>query len=449
MKHYANNNNEAYKPARIRGRAYDERKTQPEPSRVPEGEKDPMELSAKLYRDTEPPKGHGVGRMIPMIVFLLFVFGFAVWFWVNPKSDFSESEKRPLAKFPDMSVSSPQEFFEKTSYVLSGDFGKDFETFYADQFPARKLWVGINAYSQKTAGINGADGVYKCKNGYLINKPKYDDNNLNRNLSVVEEFAQTACNVPTTVLIAPSTGYICNDVLPPFHLPYRDDETFDMISGRLSDKGIGFVDLREDFKTAYADGRQLYYKTDHHWTTEGAYTAYTALCRSLGLEPAARNTFMVERYNGFYGTAYSSSGFWLNEADKLEVWNNPKNTEEKISVTIYDGKNEDTINTHSMFFDSHDSENDKYPVFLDGNHALTTITNDNVKDGKIVVIKDSFSHCFAPFLAENFHTVILVDMRLYKGERVSDLISAEKPDQILCLYGMDNFAQDMDIPDLE
>ena len=446
MKHYANNNNEAYKPARIRGRAYDERKTQPEPSRVPEGEKDPMELSAKLYRDTEPPKGHGVGRMIPMIVFLLFVFGFAVWFWVNPKSDFSESEKRPLAKFPDMSVSSPQEFFEKTSYVLSGDFGKDFETFYADQFPARKLWVGINAYSQKTAGINGADGVYKCKNGYLINKPKYDDNNLNRNLSVVEEFAQTVGNVPTTVLIAPSTGYICDDVLPPFHLPYRDDETFDMISGRLSDKGIGFVDLREDFKTAYADGRQLYYKTDHHWTTEGAYTAYTALCRQLGLEPAARNTFMVERYNGFYGTAYSSSGFWLNEADKLEVWNNPKNTADSVNVMITEG--DKTEQFDSMFFYDHLKENDKYPVFIDGNHALTEITNKNAKGGTLLVIKDSFSHCMAPFLAENYSKVVLVDMRYYKLP-VSEIVKTINPERVLVLYGIDNLTTDTDLVWLE
>ena len=129
----------------------------------------------------------------------------------------------------------------------------------------------------------------------------------------------------------------------------------------------------------------------------------------------------------------------------MEVWNNPKNTEDKISVTIAESNR--TIESNSMFFYEHDKEDDKYPIFIDGNHALTEITNKNAKGGTIVVVKDSFSHCFAPFLAENYSKVILVDMRYYSQE-VSQIVKVEKPEQVLVLYGMDNFATDTDIVNL-
>ena len=143
------------------------------------------------------------------------------------------------------------------------------------------------------------------------------------------------------------------------------------------------------------------------------------------------------------GTTYSTGGFLLTPSETLEVWNNPANKEDKITVTITED-NEAPIVTHSMFFNEHDKDADKYPIFLDGNHALTTITNDNVKDGTLLVVKDSFSHCMAPFLADHYHKVILVDLRLYVLGRLSDLVAAEKPDQILVLYGIDNFAHDND-----
>ena len=97
-----------------------------------------------------------------------------------------------------------------------------------------------------------------------------------------------------------------------------------------------------------------------------------------------------------------------------------------------------------MFFYDHIDEDDKYPVFLDGNHALTEITNSNAKGGTLVMIKDSFSHCLAPFLAENYSKIIMVDMRYYKNS-VSDLIKAENPEQVLVVYGIDNIATDTDI----
>ena len=372
-----------------------------------------------------------IGKYIPAVVFLIFIYGMALWFLFSPKTDYSSSEKRYLQKFPDTNV-------EK---VLSGDFGSEFETFFADQFPQRNTWVGLNAYTALAEGNNGASGVYNCKNGYLINKPVSTDNSLDKNVGAVVDFAKTI-DAPTTVMLVPSTGYIADDVLPTFHDKYNDDEDISKISSTLSKEKIGFVDLRERFKSEYKNGSQLYYKTDHHWTTKGAYTGYQELCKALGITPIDDSTLKKDSYPDFYGTTYSSSGFWLTPPDNIEIWSNPKNSDKNISVKITEGANVKT--SGSMYFTDHLKEDDKYPVFIDGNHALTEITNTNAKNGTILLIKDSFSHSLAPFLAENYSKVVLVDLRYYK-ESVSQLVSAYSPEQVVVLYGIDNLATDTDI----
>ncbi|WP_295196918.1 DHHW family protein [Ruminococcus sp.] len=372
-----------------------------------------------------------IGKYIPAVVFLIFIYGMALWFLFSPKTDYSSSEKRYLQKFPDANV-------EK---VLSGDFGSEFETFFADRFPQRNTWVGLNAYTTLAEGNNGASGVYNCKNGYLINKPVSTDNNLDKNVGAVVDFAKTI-DAPTTVMLVPSTGYIADDVLPTFHDKYNDDEDISKISSTLSKEKIGFVDLRERFKSEYKNGSQLYYKTDHHWTTKGAYTGYQELCKALGITPIDDSTLKKDSYPDFYGTTYSSSGFWLTPPDNIEIWSNPKNSDKNISVKITEGANVKT--SGSMYFTDHLKEDDKYPVFIDGNHALTEITNTNAKNGTILLIKDSFSHSLAPFLAENYSKVVLVDLRYYK-ESVSQLVSAYNPEQVVVLYGIDNLATDTDI----
>ncbi len=379
------------------------------------------------YTDNRSKKG----KYIPAIVFLVFIYGLAVLFIFLPKLDYSSSEKRYLEKFPDVSLDT----------VSSGEFGSDFEKYFADHFPDRNLWVGLNAYYTLDIGNNGANGVYNCSNGYLINKPVSTDNRLSKNITAITDFA-SKIDAPLTVMLAPSTGYVVDDVLPVFHDKYNDDEYFESTAKSLSAAGADFVDLRERFKEEYKNGAQLYYKTDHHWTTRGAYTAYTELCKKLGTDAAAESKFGIESYSDFYGTTYSTSGFWLTEPDSIEVWKNPADTEKNIKVKITEGT--DTKEYNSMYFYRHLEEDDKYPVFLDGNHALTQITNTNAKGGTIVLIKDSFSHCLAPFLADNYSKVLLVDMRYYK-QNVSDLVKQENAEQVVVLYGIDNLATDTDI----
>ena len=396
--------------------------------------KNPMDSSEKLYLDSEPKPNLKSGklRFAPAVLFVAFIFGLAIWFVVNPKADYSSSEKRYLQQFPETSVDT----------VLSGEFSEKFETYFADHFPQRNMWVGLNSYYNLGIGLNGRNGVYNSADGYLINVPVDKENYVRKNIRVLAEFKEKIGDVPMTVMLAPSTGYIAADKLPLIHDSYNDDIYFAETAKTLGESGVNFVDLRETFKQKYAEGVQLYYRTDHHWTTDGAYEGYVKLCEKLGVQPADKDSFAKTAYGGFYGTTYSTSGYWLTKPDSITVYDNQENTDKNITVKI----SEDGKDNHygSMFFYNHIGEDDKYPVFLDGNHALTEIQNKNAKNGTIVVIKDSFSHSLAPFLAENYSKVVLVDLRYYK-QSVSDLIKKENPEQVVALYGIDNLATDTDI----
>lgn len=371
------------------------------------------------------------GRYLPAIIFVAFIFGMAIWFLVSPKEKYSSSEKRNLQQFPDISAEN----------ISNGNFGSEFESYFADHFPNRNLWVGLNAYYTLGTGNNGDGGVYFCSNGYLINKPISTDNRLLNNVAAITKFANDI-DVPVTVMFVPSTGYIARDVLPAVHDEYNDDVYFRNTEKTLSQNNISFVDLRQTFKEKYENGAQLYYKTDHHWTTAGAYAAYTKLCESLKITATHKEKFDIETYGEFYGTTYSTSGFWLTEPDNIEIWKNSDDTEKNIKVNITEGT--ETKEYDSMYFYDHLKEDDKYPVFIDGNHALTEITNSNAEGGTIILIKDSFSHCLAPFLADNYRKVVLVDMRYYKLS-VSDLVKKENAEQVIAVYGIDNIATDTDI----
>lgn len=365
-----------------------------------------------------------------------------ILFIILPKKEFSSSEKRYLEGFPTLN----------TETFFNGEFSDDFEVFLSDHTAFRNFWVGLNSYYNLALGNNCSTGIYHCKNGYLINDPP-KTNRLDVNVEVISEFAEKT-NIPTTVLAAPSTGYIVSDVLPKNHLKYNDDQLFYEMEVALSGSGVNFVNVINSFKTEYNNGTQLYYKTDHHWTSAGAYTAYCALGDYLDYTPHDKSEYHITSYDGFYGTTYSSSGFWLTKPDKIEIWDNKAN-DDNINVKITDGS--DVIHSKDMFFYDNLEQNDKYPVFLDGNHPLTEIENTAVdandvakKDSKskLLIIKDSFAHSLTPFLADHFNEIIMIDLRYYKSN-VSDLIKSEDFDQILVLYSIENLATDTDLVWLE
>ncbi|MCD8390576.1 MAG: hypothetical protein LUD03_01890 [Firmicutes bacterium] len=360
-------------------------------------------------------------------VFAAFIFGFAALFFALPKSEFSVNEKRTLASTPKFSAAS----------LMSGSFEEDTETYLTDHFPFKDSWVAMNSYFTLYTGRNGANGVYKCSDGYLINAPlTSDDEKFEENMAVIRAFCEKT-EVPVSVMIVPTTGAVEEDKLPKNHAPYNDDEYIDRAAELLSDCAE-FIDVRERFRALTANGEQLFYKTDHHWTSRGAYEAYRLFCA----DALSESEFEIESCGGFYGTTYSKSAFWREDGETIELWTHPAD----VKVTISDGVSEKT--SDDMFFRAHLDEADKYPVYLDGNHSYVRIENTGAAEGRLLLIKDSYAHCLAPFLALHNSVTDMVDLRYYLSS-VSELVSREKYDSILIVYGLENLVEFNDINILE
>lgn len=363
-------------------------------------------------------------------VFLVFTIALSAMFFILPKEDYSPSEKRFLAETPEVSL---ENFFDGklTTALEGGENGG----YIPDHFPFRSLFVGINSYWNLLTGSTASNGYYFSDDGYIITKPA-DTNRSDRNLQLINLFAASFDEV--YLMVVPSAGEMLSHKLPAVHSEYPDAGVYDYIAENKAEN-IRFMDLREYFGDCVVSDEQIFYRTDHHWTSFGAFVAYGYYCDALGLDFTPMEKFTVSEHQGFYGTTYSSSGYFLTEPDTLEIWEN-KNISDSIKVTITEGA--DSKEYDSMYFTDHLEEDDMYPVFLDGNHALVKIENEKAKsDQTLLLIKDSFAHCAAPFLAENYSEIVMVDLRYYKGS-VKDLAQQEDADDILFLYGMNNFCTD-------
>ena len=363
---------------------------------------------------------------ILIVIFLVFIFSISVLYIFLPKNEFSQTEKRYLTQFPETSFQT----------VKDGNFEQGFEKFLADQTPFRTFFVSLNSYFELIKGNNGFAGVYLGKDGWLIEKPFDRENNFDKNLRRINDFSKTV-DKPVYLLIAPTKGSIYTEYLPANSLDYYDKELITSVSEKAGN--INNINIVPDFEKNKND-TLLYYKTDHHWTTEGAFIAYNAVCDALNLNAVDISSYNKEIVKEFYGTSYSTSCYTLTKPDTLTIMRNAK-TNGSAKVIIEDGSKPEEYD--NMFFEDALETADKYVVFLNGNHGLERIITGN-SGGKLLLVKDSFAHCIAPFLAENFSEIIMVDLRYYK-KPLSGIIQNENPDQIMFLYGIDTFAESNDI----
>ena len=363
---------------------------------------------------------------ITTVGFCGFLIAMSLLFFLLPKQEMSETEKRVLEKAPEFS-------WENLS---SGKFGEDIESYMADHVPGRDFFVGVHSYSELLTGRQVTKDIYLAEGDRLVEKPLvWDETSAQRvhtNMAAVNALAQKV-DAPVELMIVPSAGWAVRDQIVGISDEYTDPELIGNIEA-LAGAEVKVRDIVSVFDS-YEDPGALYYRTDHHWTSLGAYTAYKSYMEQLGLPYTAREEFTVETVEDFKGTTHSRGALWLIPGEPLEMWTGKGN----ISVTF--DKSAESYN--KIFFKDRLQELDKYTVFLDGNHGQVVLENpDAPVDETILVIRDSYSNCLGPFLAETYKKVVLVDLRYY-SDAVADYCALEQVDRVLVLYSLYNFMTDM------
>ncbi len=371
-------------------------------------------------------------KNIPLIAgFCLLLAVINLSFFLLPKQEFSTNEKRVLQSAPKFSW----------NRLANGSLFSSIDSYISDHFSGRDFWVGFNAYYQQFCGLNAAGEIYQGKDGWLMERPVEPGKTFQDNVQVLEQFAKKT-ELPMTLLSVPTTGYIMEDKLPRLHDAYPDAGMLKTL--QTACKGnLEWADITNALLD-HSSG-DIFYHTDHHWTSRGAYQAYRVLAQMWGLPAADASEYKITAVNGFYGTAYSKSGLWAEKPDTVELWRDPF---VQTKVSVFDENKPFPTEQDGMFFEKHLEEADKYPVFLDGNHARVTITS-NVPSGKLLIVRDSFAHCLAPFLARHFQQIDLVDLRYFKEQTVSQMIEQNQYDQVLFVFGLASLAEERSIQWLE
>ncbi|MGG4442577.1 DHHW family protein [Brevibacillus fortis] len=352
------------------------------------------------------------------------------WNLLTPDKLFSESENRSLEQRASFSFRS----------LMSGTFASDVEKYIADQFAGRDIWIGLKSEAERMVGKKESNGVYLGKDGFLLQKftPPTEDT-LKAKVTAIHAFDEVTPALRKYVMLVPTAQSVLTDKLPsyatdPGELAYRTK-----VHQSLR-KQIHIVDV---YPALIANQDQsIYYKTDHHWTTHGAYYAYQELGKKMGFEPKTKQDFRMETVtNSFYGSLYSKSGYRHVRPDSIDLYL-PKKSQTYDVTYVDEQRRSDSLYEREKL-----EKKDKYTVFLGGNYGLIKISTENQEGRKLLVVKDSYANSLVPFLTHNFQEIYVVDLRYYDGD-IKKLIQEQHIHDMLLLYNVQTFFEDPSIQTL-
>ena len=336
-----------------------------------------------------------------------------------PDRYYSEREKRTLTQKPKFTVAN----------FISGEFSGELEKYLTDQVPLRDGWVTMKTYMELAIGKRESGGVYLCKDQYLMDKfTAYSKKQLTANVEALAELQSklAAEGIAMNTLLVPVAAQVLADKLP----AYAPTADYAAILQVLTDAGVDTTDMLSAL--AAHSSENIYYRTDHHWTSLGAYYAY---CAWRDIEPVAGEWTQEILCGNFRGTTWNKVPLPTVPAEEITPWYKHINR----SVSYNNGQYE----TDSIYERKYLSGSDQYAVFLNSNQAQTVIEGSG-KNGKLLLIKDSYGNTFSQFPVEDYAEVHVLDLRFFKGD-VAEYAKENSITDTLVLYGTQNFVKDLNI----
>lgn len=359
-----------------------------------------------------------------LILFITFISLFSLVDLLKTPKDFSELENRNLTQKPTFT----------SDRFISGKFSSSYEKYINDQFVLRDQWISLKSRAEFALGKIENNGIIYGKDHYLFDKLQtYSTSTVETNLGAIRHFLETY-SIPTTFALIPNSYAILEDKVPQGAYLLDQLTLIDQLYAALPDT-LHKLDLAPILQ-AHAD-ESIYYRTDHHWTTYGAYLGYSEWIRSLGMTPTPLTALNGILVPDFYGTYFSKAKNFNAISDTITYY--PIDAEVTIDGTAYPG----------LYDPDQWDTRDKYAGFLWGNNGVTVIKSPtaptpSTSPSKVIVFKDSFGNAFVPFLTAHFDEVHVIDLRALPL-KLSDYMAQHQFDQALILYNVTNFIQDTNI----
>lgn len=366
-----------------------------------------------------------------VITFCVILASLSVLFVLLPDREFSEQENRTLEQLPELSKDS---FF-------AGTFGREMNLYFADQFPMRDVFVKIKSGSELGFLKGENNGVLysydqlavKDFNAYRSRIHITEDTDriylesVGAQLASVNKLADTL-DIPLVTVIPPRTVDIADNS---FDYDRPDgNAVFELLKSNLSSE-TGYIDTQQLLCPLYENGEYVYYRTDHHWTTEGAYNVYIEIMKKLGKGGRVidKDEFEIEYIEGFSGTTAARGNFPFYKKDTIGIWHLPDDNDYEITA--------DEIALDGFYNRDYIDKSDKYSLFLDGTHDTTVIRKKNATEQRetLLIAKDSFANCLIPFLAREYDIIAL---NLATNTYISAFAANYNADAVLIVFNTEN-----------
>jgi len=339
-----------------------------------------------------------VQKYLSLILCGGFVLFFSLWCFFVRTPDYSDAERRALAKMPEITLES----------LKTGEFAKKFEEYTTDRFPLREGWRTVKAYTRQKVFLQKENNDLFVSDGH-IGKLEYPINH---------QMLDYAADLLNRVRAE--------------HFP--DNDTFITI---IPDKNKYIADLTMDYeglqeymyeKLSFCtpievDGllsAEDYYYTDSHWKQECIVDVAEHIAKQLGttIPSEYESTRLTEE---FYGV-YAGQSALFCKPDTITYLQND---------TIRDF----TVTGAAAVYDSKKAQGkDAYEFFLSGNQPLVSLKNPKGPAQKrLVVFRDSFACSLMPLLAQGYGEVVLVDLRYLNSAMLGQTVDFEGAD-VLFLY---------------
>ena len=357
-----------------------------------------------------------------LVVFSLFFIGLFALDMVTPDRSYSELENTTLSQRPAL-----------TQFTANGlnSYFTAYTKYVKDQVAGRDQWISLQSVVETTLLQKQQNGGILLGKEHMMFPRTYgllssEERTLPKNTAALTSLCQRYPG-KVNVLLAPAASDIYKENVPA-NAPLLDEDGYlDQLSAAVQAAGGSFVDVRQTL--AAHKSEYIYYRTDHHWTSLGAYYAY---CAWRGIEPNADEWTQEVLCDNFHGTTWNKVPLPSVPAEEITAWYKHANRH----VAYNDGQYE----TDSIYERQYLSGNDQYAVFLNSNQAQTVISGSG-QSGKLLLIKDSYGNTFSQFPVEDYAEVHVLDLRFFKGN-VVEYAKENSITDALVLYGTQNFVSD-------
>lgn len=367
------------------------------------------------------------GNIITAALFFAVLIVLPLITLFSKKESFSQLENRSLQKQPEFSFDS----------WFDGDFMDEFEAFVSDHFAGRVKWIEAKLRTELILGKKEINGIYITDSGLIEKTPEPDYTVMNKSITAINALADET-STPVYVMIAPTSAGVYTDRIPK-NAPQLDQHSIiDYVYSNLNTR-ISSIDVYDILNASRED--YIYYRNDHHWTSLGAYYAYSTAIQKLGFSPVPFSRYDIEHASSeFMGTYYSKTLYNGLQPDTIDIYT-AKYGSSVVSCTVSNAVGETTYD--SIYFREFLDVKDKYSLYLGTNQACIDIKTNLQSDKKILIFKDSYANSFVPFLTQHYNEITVLDMRYINDFR--DYAVPEDYTHILFLYNSTTFSSDDNI----